>query len=610
VARVKVGLTSSKDTAGSATSRAIALLFPMSLSSPHSGHGVLSGLPLTQGDARGPLALLLGLSLWLAVPGNLPLWQRVAALTATADHRLGLMLTLGLVLVAGTLALLALCHWPRVFRPLATVLVLATALNSHFMWQYGVVIDRTMMANVAQTNVNEARDLLSWPLLWTVLSIAGPALWWIWRTPPAPAGLWQRARRNLGLLGGSLVVVVVSVMAGYQGLAALMREHKDLRYMISPMNTVVASASLVSAQGRQVAHRLEPVGEDARLGASYASQSRPPLLLVVVGETARAQNWALNGYARPTTPSLQAWQARDALVNFANVTSCGTSTQVSVPCMFSPLTRKEGGGETARSENLLDVLQRAGLAVLWIDNQAGCKGVCDRVPQVRIADAPIPGLCEGGECLDEAMMHGLDARIAALDPQRSARGVVLVMHQMGSHGPAYHKRSPANRKPFQPECRSVTLADCSQDELVNAYDNSIAYTDRFLNHALSWLRAQSTKGRFDTGLFYVSDHGESLGENGLYLHGVPYALAPEQQTHVPMVAWLSEGLQQRSSVRTDCLRERAERPVSHDHLFHSVLGLMDVSTAVRQPGLDLFEPCTHPAAAAPDSVVVSGPRAG
>ena len=606
MARIKVDLTSSKDTAGSATSGVIALLFPMSLSSPLPGRGALSGLSPLQGDARGPLTLLLGLSLWLAVPGNLPLWQRVAALTATTGHRLGLMLALGLVLVASTLGLLALCHWPRVFRPLATVLVLATAFNCHFMWQYGVVIDRTMMANVAQTNMSEARDLLSWPLLWTVLAIAGPALWWIWRTPPVPTGLWQRARRNLGVFGAALVVVVVSVVAGYQGLAPLMREHKDLRYMINPMNTVVASVSLVGAQGRQVAQRLEPVGEDARLGASYASQSRPPLLLVVVGETARAQNWGLNGYARPTTPSLQAWQARDALVNFANVTSCGTSTQVSVPCMFSPLTRKEGGDETARSENLLDVLQRAGLAVLWIDNQAGCKGVCDRVPTVRIADAPIPGLCEGGECLDEAMMHGLDARIAALDPQRRARGVVLVMHQMGSHGPAYHKRSPANRKPFQPECRSVTLADCSQEELVNAYDNSIAYTDRFLNHALSWLRAQSTKGSFDTGLFYVSDHGESLGENGLYLHGVPYALAPQQQTHVPMVAWLSEGMQQRSGVRTDCLRERAEQAVSHDHLFHSVLGLMDVSTAVRRPGLNLFEPCLSPAAAAP----VSGPRAG
>jgi lipid A ethanolaminephosphotransferase len=603
--RHKLRLTSSKDTAGTAPFGTMVPLMSMQLSSSLAGREA-PGPSLVRGDARSPLVLLMVLSLWLAVPGNLPLWQRVAALTTATDHRLGLMLALGLVLVAGTLALLALCHWPRVFRPAATVLALTTAANSHFMWQYGVVIDSTMMANVAQTNANEVRDLLSWPLLTALLAIAGPALWWIWHAPCARQAALPRLRHNLGLLALSLAVAAAALLAGYQGLASLMRGHKDLRYMISPMNTLVASGTLLAERSQHATRPLLPVGEDARLGASYAVQSRPPLLLLVVGETARAQNWGLNGYARPTTPLLGRWQERGALVNFTQASACGTSTQVSVPCMFSPLTRKEGGDETARSENLLDVLQRAGLAVLWIDNQAGCKGVCERVPTVRIADAPIPGLCEGGVCLDEALMHGLDARVAALDPQRRARGVVLVMHQMGSHGPAYHKRSPAHRKPFQPECRSITLADCSQDELVNAYDNSIAYTDRFLNHALSWLRAQSTAGRFDTGLFYVSDHGESLGENGLYLHGVPYALAPEQQTHVPMVTWLSEGMQQRSGVRTDCLRERAERPVSHDHLFHSVLGLMDVTTAVRRSGLNLFEPCLLPAAAAP----VSAPPAG
>jgi lipid A ethanolaminephosphotransferase len=205
----KLRLTSPEDTAGSATFGAMAPPFSMQLSSSLSGQDA-PGLSLVRGGARGPLALLMVLSLWLAVPGNLPLWQRVAALTATADHRPGLMLALGLVLVAGTLALLALFHWPRVFRPLASVLVLATALNSHFMWQYGVVIDSTMMANVAQTNANEVRDLLSWPLLLALLAIAGPALWWIWRAPPAPLAALHRLRHNLGLLALSLAVAAVA----------------------------------------------------------------------------------------------------------------------------------------------------------------------------------------------------------------------------------------------------------------------------------------------------------------------------------------------------------------------------------------------------------------
>ena len=555
----------------------------------------------------GPQWPVWALALWLTVPGNLPLWQRLLSVTDTSQRVL-LLAAMGMFLWTVTAALLQLLAWPKLFRPLASLLVLVAAFNSHFMWQYGVVIDTHMMINVVQTDVREARDLLSWPLLFTVLALAGPPLWWIWRAPwPWPLSSRLGSRGVLLLL--TLGVALAALMAGYQPLASAMRLHKDLRFMISPFNTLVATAQVLGKQGAQTAQPLKPVGQDAHLGASYATQTRPLLLMVVVGETARAQNWGLNGYARQTTPSLSGWEARGGLVNFPQTISCGTSTQVSVPCMFSALSRSEGGNEDTNSENLLDVLQRAGLGVYWIDNQAGCKGVCDRVPHARVADVPIPALCEGGECLDEAMMHGLDARVASLDPLRRSRGVVLVMHQMGSHGPAYTKRSPAKRKPFQPECQDVTLSGCEPEQLVNAYDNSIAYTDRFLAHALSWLRAQSTKGQYDTGLIYASDHGESLGENGLYLHGVPYSLAPQQQVHVPMVAWLSPGLQERSGVNPACLRERAAQPVSHDNLFHSVLGLMDVQTRVRKDDLNLFAPCAHQATAVSASPAAPPARA-
>ena len=541
--------------------------------------------------AARPLHQVWPLAFWLAVVGNLPLWQRIHALGGQPLQQAGLLLAVGGLVLGVTVALLSLLAWPRVFRPLASVLVLVSAFNSYFMWQYGVVIDPTMLANVAATDAREVRDLLSLPLLGTVLLVAGPALWWIWRRPLA-WGRWlpQTGRNLLGALVG-LVLAVGVVLAGYQGLASLMRNHKPLRYMINPLNSVYAATRLAADQLPKKARTLQPVGEDAQLGASYAQQARPPLLVVVVGETARAQNWGLNGYARANTPVLAQWQQQHGLVNFPDVRSCGTNTQVSVPCIFSPLTREQGGDQTAEHQNLLDVLQRAGLAVLWLDNQSGCKGVCDRVPNASTRELNLPELCADGECFDEAMLHGLDERIAALDPQRRARGVVLVMHQMGSHGPAYFKRTPAARKAFMPECTSNTLSDCPPDQLVNAYDNTIAYTDHFLGQTLQWLQAQADKGTYDTGLLYFSDHGESLGEKGLYLHGVPYAFAPEEQTRVPMVTWLSAGLQQRSGVRSGCLREKAAIPRSHDNVFHSVLGLMDVRTSVYQPALDLYAPC-------------------
>jgi lipid A ethanolaminephosphotransferase len=539
-----------------------------------------------------PIVAVWGLALWLASVGNLPLWQRIDALGGAPAQRFALILGQGLVLVGAVAALFSLLAWPRVFRPVASVLLLTTAFSSYYMRQYGVVIDPTMMANVLHTDVREVRDLLSWSLPGTVLLVAGLPLWALWRRPLAFQCVWPQAGRNaLGLLA-ALMLVVVSVLMSYQGLASLMRNHKDLRYMANPLNTVYAGTRLTVDQLPRQVRPLLPVGEDAALGASYAQQARPPLLVLVIGETARAQNFGLNGYARNTTPALARWQAQGELVNFKQVQSCGTNTQVSVPCLFSPLTRAQGGDKTPAHENLLDVLQRAGLAVLWLDNQAGCKGVCDRVPNARAGDHAVPGLCDGGECLDAAMLDGLDQRIAALDPARRARGVVLVMHQMGSHGPAYAHRAPDDRKPFLPECRSVTLSDCPHQELVNAYDNSIAYTDHFLDQTLQWLQARAVRGSEDTGLIYVSDHGESLGENGLYLHGVPYAFAPEQQTHVPMVSWFSPGLRQRTGLSMDCLRQHAADPISHDHFFHSVLGLMDVQTRAYQPALDALMPCS------------------
>jgi lipid A ethanolaminephosphotransferase len=256
--------------------------------------------------------------------------------------------------------------------------------------------------------------------------------------------------------------------------------------------------------------------------------------------------------------------------------------------MFSHLGRGGFDGRNQDYETLMDVLQHAGLAVLWIDNQSGCKGVCDRIPHVDTSALSHPRLCSGGQCQDEIMLEGLDQRIAALPPERVARGVVLLMHQMGSHGPAYHLRSPPAFKKFLPECTSVNLQDCSREELLNAYDNSIAYTDHFLGSTIDWLKQQKD---FDTAMFFVGDHGESLGENNLYLHGMPFSIAPEVQKHVPWITWLSPGLEKRSGIANECLRGRRDLPLSHDNYFHTVLGLMQVSTAVYDRQLDANAPC-------------------
>jgi lipid A ethanolaminephosphotransferase len=260
--------------------------------------------------------------------------------------------------------------------------------------------------------------------------------------------------------------------------------------------------------------------------------------------------------------------------------------------MFSPLGREGFQARERDTENLLDVLQHAGLAVLWIDNQSGgCKGVCDRVPSVNTSGLDDPRFCARGECRDEILLAGLDERIAALSEDKRRKGVVLVMHQMGSHGPAYAERSPAAFKRFLPECTSSHLPDCSSEQLRNAYDNTIAYTDHVLAATIRWLQQRTD---YAGAMLYVADHGESLGENNLYLHGLPYALAPDVQKHVPWITWLSPAFEQRTGVTLQCLRTRTQEHITHDHLFHSVLGLMQVSTAAYRKGLDAYAGCSAP----------------
>ncbi|MEO6625772.1 MAG: phosphoethanolamine--lipid A transferase [Burkholderiaceae bacterium] len=536
------------------------------------------------------LALLLGL--WLALAGNLPLWRAVWALPEHGGAR-GLLFSIGLAIwiAAALTALLSLVSWQRVLKPVALLLLLAAAVSSAFMLQYGVVIDSTMLANAVNTDAREVRDLLSWPLLSSLLLVAGLPAWWLVRQPVVRLGFWSQAWRNALVLGAGLVVVLGVTVAVYQDLASLMRNHKHVRYLVNPLNVLYGGGKLLAEQLPRARTDLQAIGLDANLGGSYTAQTRPPLLVLVVGETARAANFSLGTYARTTNPELGQLRSDGNLTYFSAVRSCGTNTQASLPCMFSHLGK--AGYEDSRQahENLLDVLQRAGLAVLWLDNQSGCKGLCTRVDQVVTRTLEVPGLCADGECFDEIMQKDLDQRVAALDQARVARGVVVVMHQMGSHGPAYYRRSPPAFKKFLPECASNALQDCPRAQLVNAYDNTIVYTDHVLASTVRWLQKKGQDGQADTALLYVSDHGESLGENNLFLHGLPYALAPDFQTHVPMLSWLSPGMQERLKLRMACLHEKAAAPLSHDNLFHSVLGLLDVQTSVYQARLDLFAAC-------------------
>jgi lipid A ethanolaminephosphotransferase len=367
--------------------------------------------------------------------------------------------------------------------------------------------------------------------------------------------------------------------AHFKEFSLIGREHEELRLLLNPTSPLYAAVRFLRGQELEP-ESVAPIAADARRVAP-TSGSRPLLVVLVVGETARAASFSLNGYARDTNPRL----ATLPVINFPHVTSCGTSTAVSVPCMFSPYGRARYSDRKAKShESLLDVLQRVGVRVLWRDNNSGCKSTCDRVLRQTEPDLTVPRLCPGGECFDEVLVEGLPAFVDAL-----AGDAFVVLHMKGSHGPAYALRSPEAFKKFTPECAGADLRGCAREAIVNAYDNTIVYTDFVLSGLIGRLEREAE--RFDVAMIYVSDHGESLGEQGLYLHGLPWLLAPDEQKHVPMLIWLSAGFGRDRGIDRACLEGRRGARYSHDHLFHSVLGLFEVRTSVYSPELDLFQPC-------------------
>ncbi|MDM0028441.1 phosphoethanolamine transferase [Variovorax saccharolyticus] len=556
---------------------------------------------------RSPRRVVVWLSLYLAVAANWPLWNELARIGGAPSVYLPSIATMLLLMVCGTVALLSFTAWSRWMKPIWFGVVVLAAVAQHYMLSYRVVMDPTMLANAMQTDANEVRDLLSWRLVLNVLWVVALPAWALWRVRLTPQPFVSQAWRNGVLLLAVAALAAGGVMAANRQLAPLMRNNIHLRYMMNPLASLYSTGSVTLRPLFKHSRKLIPVTAGTALGASYAAEAKPPLFVLVVGETARADHFGLNGYARDTTPQLAARQ----VLSYRDVHSCGTNTLASVPCMFSPLGKLGYEARKDDYENLMDVLQASGLAVFWLDNQAGgCKGVCDRIPHASAFDPLDPAvksaLCEGDECLDDVMLKGLDERLAALPAERRAKGVVLVMHQMGSHGPSYFKRSSPDVKRFLPECTSNALAECSHFELLNGYDNSIAYTDRFLGKTIDWLKAQS--GRFDPALLYLSDHGESLGEYGLFLHGVPYGFAPEVQKHVPMVTWFSDGMKARRRLSTACMESGLDTPLTHDNLYHTVLGVMDVATPTYKPALDALAACRgHDAVAATSSRAAAVP---
>ena len=533
----------------------------------------------------GVMKVNLLLVLLFALVFNWPIFLHFYRILTALEHvKAGFALSIPLVLIAALNAVFLPFTFRYLLKPFFILLIMTASLVSYAMLKYGIIFDVGMVQNILETNSGEATSYLNASVvLWFLLTAVLPVLGLLWIKVEYPTPWYKGLGLRLGSIALSLLFLVGVAALYYQDYASVGRNNHSIVKEIVPSNYVRGLYRYARDILFATPVPYEPIGTDARV---VAKSDKPTLMFLVVGETARSQNYSLNGYQKETNGFTM---KEPDLVSFRDVRSCGTATAVSVPCMFSNLTRREYDETLAKSrDGLLEVLQHAGVSVLWKENDGGCKGVCNHVPTLEIEPKTFPEYCEGDSCYDEVLLQGLDQQIAGMKGKQGSK--LVAFHLMGSHGPTYYRRYPAADRVFLPDCPRSDIENCSNEELVNTYDNTIRYTDKVLSQLIAKLK--TLESQYNVGLVYLSDHGESLGAMGLYLHGTPYKFAPDDQTRVPLLTWFSPQLQRDRQLDQDCLRQEAgSKRFSHDNLFHSMLGIMDVQTQAYDGKLDLFKPC-------------------
>ncbi|KEQ16574.1 phosphoethanolamine transferase [Endozoicomonas numazuensis] len=476
-----------------------------------------------------------------------------------------------------------LLSWPYITKAVFIFLIVTSSVVLYGTVNYGVYFDSGMVENVAETNLIESTSYISfYSIAWIFLIGIIPSIILFKTKLTVGDRLIKFIFSKLLILSFSLIGVLIIAFFCYKDYSSVGRNNAYLVKMIIPTQYINSGFKYVNENYLSRPGAYKEIGLDAYI-KDKEKDVKPTLFVFMLGETARAENFEVLGYSRPTNPFTKKYD----LIPFKNVSSCGTATAVSVPCMFSQLQKDDYSKSRANSQdNLLDIMKRAGVSLLWLENDGGDKGVARNIENIEVDHDVVDDQCNGSTCYDMELLNELEKHIDKnMDGDQFA-----VLHLIGSHGPTYYQRYPKEMTFFQPVCDRSDIENCSSEQIVNTYDNTIRYTDYVLSETIKKLK--SYEHRYNVALFFISDHGESLGESGLYLHGTPYKFAPEQQTHVPMLAWFSEGFFEKKGIDMQCLRKKAENgQFSQDNIFDSMLGIMDIQTEARDPKRDLFSTC-------------------
>lgn len=520
--------------------------------------------------------LILFTAIFLVLFDNYTFFNNVLEVYPLNFSNFGFLLSLAVSLMAVTTLLFTLLSSKYTTKPILILIVIVSSMTNYFMNSYKVVIDDSMIRNMMQTNVNESLDLLSIKQLLYFLFLGLLPAYLIFKAKIEYRAFKKEIFSKIITVFASVALVVLSVFVFSRHYTSFFREHKPLRYSTNPTYWVYSVGKYINKTFNSGPIIVKPLGEDAKIDEDINAAKK--IVIMVVGEAARADHFSLNGYERETNPLLK----KEDIINFSNYYSCGTSTAESVPCMFSKFDRSNYSYKKGiTNENVLDVINHTNqVAVLWRDNNSDSKGVAIRLPFENYMSNQNNTICTEGECRDIGMLVGLDKFIE----KHKDKNILIVLHQMGNHGPAYYKRYTKDFEKYTPVCETNQLEECTQEEIKNGYDNAILYTDFFLSKTIEFLKQYDD--RYKTAMIYIADHGESLGEGGVYLHGLPYFMAPDAQTHVGALMWFGDKMKQ--EIDTKALMHEKDKEFSQDNLFHSLLGIFKIKTSAYNPQMDMF----------------------
>jgi lipid A ethanolaminephosphotransferase len=496
--------------------------------------------------------------------GNHSLFHEILNIYPLTFNNLPFLISLALFFYALTAVFFIVICFGKLTRWILAIILVIAAQSAYYMDSFGVIIDTVMIDNMMQTNLAEFSSLITTSLIARTILLGIIPGYVVFKYFPKSSSfkteLVSRSKAILFIFA-AILLLVTPFKADY---TSFIREHRIVRFYSNPTYSIY-SAIKYAAQQFSLSNNNKPlikVAEDAV--ALDSGTGKKDLVIMVVGETARADRFSLYGYKRETNKLL----SKQDIVSFKNVSSCGTSTGVSVPCMFSSLGRSNYDKEKALSqENVLDVLSKNGVEVLWRDNNSDSKGVATRIKYEDFKTPTFNPVCKG-ECRDIGMLSGLESYIE----KNKDKDMMIVLHQMGNHGPEYYRRYPKEFERFKPACQTGELRDCTQEEVDNAYDNAILYTDFFLSEVINFLKKYDDQ--YETAMLYVADHGESLGEHGIYLHAAPYVIAPKEQTHVPLIAWMGKHFE----FSIEDIKPYQNDALSHDDLFCALLVIYDLDS--------------------------------